>query len=51
MGILEERKRINHIISTQGRREAVLTVMKEKGIDCPNAKLYINKIQKKKWYE
>lgn len=49
--ILEERKRINHIIATEGMRDAVRTVMEEKGVDCPSAKHYIHKIQERKWYE
>lgn len=38
-----ESKRINGMIHRDGMRETVISIMKEKGMDCPSAKDYVNK--------
>ena len=37
-----ESERINRMIHQDGMRETVISIMKEKGMDCPQAKRYIN---------
>ncbi len=37
-----ESKRINTMIHRDGMRETVISIMKEKDMDCPQAKRYIN---------